>query len=284
MCHRCIPGPGWGVLGSSYVWLAEYGHLWKMLTSVPCPTSAPGARPPHEPAYAYEVASGAIIVASFGDFVAGQRSIATVFGLVRRRMSPTHLGDALCLDSWQAGCYALAAPQVEVCKHVALQRPCSTAELHLPGSLQREQRQAWHGRWGSMRLTCSSDVHCRHKRCCLVAVSLDQVHQQATSVGGWRGVQASQCSPRPCLWWMRVCQAAVVSRVRTTFNYALNLCAPAIYLVRAGPCWCRCLDFCGLAQLNNRSSRSSLTRCKLSRFGRSTSKYYDYERPMFQWR
>jgi hypothetical protein len=58
--------------------------------------------------------------------------------------------------------------------------------------------------------------------------SLNQVHQQSTSIGGWRGTQASQCSPRPCLCWMRVCQAAVVSRMRTSLNYALNLCAPAI--------------------------------------------------------
>jgi hypothetical protein len=51
-------------------------------------------------------------------------------------MAPgTHLGDALCLDSWQAGCYALEAPLVEVCKHVAL----------------------------------PSEVH-RHTRCCLVVV------------------------------------------------------------------------------------------------------------------
>jgi hypothetical protein len=61
-------------------------------------------------------------------------------------------------------------------KHIRVKFECMShrsalakTQLQLRRSLQRERGQAWHGRRGSMRFTCSIDFHI-YKRCCLAII------------------------------------------------------------------------------------------------------------------
>jgi hypothetical protein len=80
-------------------------------------------------------------------------------------------------------------------KHIRVKLECMShrsalakTQLQLRGSLQRERGQAWHGRWGGMRFTCSIDVHI-YKRCCLAIICTGTIaatgHQLEDGVA-WR--------------------------------------------------------------------------------------------------
>jgi hypothetical protein len=54
MCRRCIPGASWAVRTFDYLADMVIPGRCSPPFLVPRPTSAPDARPPHEPAYAYD--------------------------------------------------------------------------------------------------------------------------------------------------------------------------------------------------------------------------------------